>query len=141
MQKVEVQKTLISQSEDKVSWAAVITETRCIHPAQEGSKLDWYDYNRRQAIADANYFAIGDRLLELLGINEVLIKCWESVPSDQPPRQVAPPVPVQIRPPGPAAPKVPQPGPSTGATARPQGLPGPVAPRVPQPGPSTGATA
>ena len=70
VQKVEVQKTLISQSEDKISWAAVITETRRMHPAQEGSQLDWSDYNRRQAIADANYLATGDPLHEPLGINE-----------------------------------------------------------------------
>ena len=103
VQKVKVQKTLISQSEDKVSWAAVITETRRINPAQEGSQLVWSDYNRRQEIADANYLATGDPLLEPLGINEVLIEWEESVPSDQPPRQVAPPVPLQIRPPRPAA--------------------------------------
>ena len=147
VQKVEVQKTLISQSKDKVSWAAVITETRHFHPAQEGSELDWSDYNRRQAIADANYLATGDPLFELLGINEVLIEWEESVPSDQPPGQVAPPVPLQIRnqpgpvalrvpQPGPVAPRipqpgpvVPQPGPSTGARARPQRLPGPVTPK------------
>ena len=82
MQKVEVQKTLFSQSLDKVSWAAVITETRRIHPAQEGSQLDWSDYNRRQAAADANYLVTGDPLIKPLGINEVLIEWEESVPSD-----------------------------------------------------------
>ena len=40
VQKVEVQKMLVSQSEHKVSWAAVITETHRFHPAQEGFQLD-----------------------------------------------------------------------------------------------------
>ena len=132
MQKFEFQKSLISQSEDKICWATVITKTRHpLHPAQEGSQFDWSDYNRCQAIAETNYQATGELSLDSLGINKVLTEWEESVPIDQPTGQFliqlqllpGPPVLFQpqppVQPPVQPTPGPSQPGPSTGTANRP----------------------